>query len=181
MSTPAVGSGAGRRPTTAEILQFDPTNSVALLRRGDARTRLGEWTKALADYTESLRLNPQNPEALTSRGAAHYRLGQSDLAVADFSEALRVDPSYNPARVSRADLHLRQGEFDQAVADYNQAINLEPEAPRPYLGRGLGGWRRGIASGLLPTWPGDWGSPSGRHYLPRRRRRWRSCGRSMTR
>ncbi|HWB58459.1 MAG TPA: tetratricopeptide repeat protein, partial [Chthoniobacteraceae bacterium] len=53
------------------VLEKQPANVMALLRRGFAYSLLGKCEEALADYTEAIRLDPKNADAYDARGGVH--------------------------------------------------------------------------------------------------------------
>jgi tetratricopeptide (TPR) repeat protein len=58
--------------------------------RGYAYRRLGQYEKAIADFSKAIQLNPKNKSAWHWRGLAHRDLGKIDMAIADLSEAIAL-------------------------------------------------------------------------------------------
>jgi tetratricopeptide (TPR) repeat protein len=107
-------------------LQADPGNVGALVNRGNAYARQGDFEKALADYTEALRLHPDDPSLLRRRALAHARRQDLDAALADYTEALRLEPRNVEAHANRGLAHAQKGDFEKALADYTEALLLTP-------------------------------------------------------
>ena len=64
--------------------------------------QLGDYKRALSDYSAALALQPRNAYALYNRGIARDRAGDAPGAVADFTAALAEDPG-------NADFHHNRG------------------------------------------------------------------------
>jgi tetratricopeptide (TPR) repeat protein len=54
--------------------------------------QLGQYDKAIVDYTRALEVNPANSFAYYNRGITKDRMGDFEGAVADFSSAIALDP-----------------------------------------------------------------------------------------
>jgi tetratricopeptide (TPR) repeat protein len=117
--------------------------------RGNAHSKLGEYDKAIADYTEAIRairINPDNAKAyvnravamLLNRGNAYTMLGEYDKAIADYTEAIRIKPDYYAdAYHNRGYTYKELGEYDKAIADYSEAIRINPDYADAYHNRGI--------------------------------------------
>ncbi len=98
--------------------------AVVYLDRATAYHRLGEYDKAIADYTAVIARKP-SAEAFNDRGNS-YRLAQRYAeAIADLSEAIRRDPALAIAYDNRANAYVHQQHYAQALADYDRAIALD--------------------------------------------------------
>jgi tetratricopeptide (TPR) repeat protein len=58
--------------------------------RGYAWMRLGQYQKAIADFTEAIRLNPKYANAYQNRAAAYRALGQTAQADEDLAKAVAL-------------------------------------------------------------------------------------------
>jgi tetratricopeptide (TPR) repeat protein len=54
--------------------------------------QLGQYDKAIVDYTRALEVDPANGFAYYNRGITKDRMGDFKGAVADFSSAIALDP-----------------------------------------------------------------------------------------
>lgn len=68
----------------------------------DFKLQLGEYDKALADYSAAIAADPSSAFALYNRGITHDRVGDFAAAVKDFSAALKLAPG-------NADFHHNRG------------------------------------------------------------------------
>ena len=103
--------------------------------RGWALFELGQYDRAIADYSEQLRLNPRNDAARNNRGLAHLRKGELAAALADFEEAIKINPRNVHARNNRGFVLAKQRKLDEAIADYSEALRIDPDYLLAYSNR----------------------------------------------
>ena len=82
----------------SRAIQHSPENYGAYVNRGSAYDMLGDFGKAIADYTTAIngvedRNDKRLGEIYYNRGFAHERHGDFGEAVADYKETLRLDAS----------------------------------------------------------------------------------------
>jgi tetratricopeptide (TPR) repeat protein len=93
--------------SATEIIRRDPSDAVAYTIRAATYRQMGDYDRAIADYTEAIRLarafaqdHPTDAlarggvaaRAYLHRGACHDAKGEPDKALADYKEADRLDP-----------------------------------------------------------------------------------------
>ena len=76
--------------------------------RGISFDKLGDFKKAVADFTTVIKLDPSNVNAYFNRGSAFDSLGQYDKAVSDYTKALDLDNSSGEA-ISSTGTQLESG------------------------------------------------------------------------
>ncbi len=120
-------------------LEIQPWNYAALFNRGLAHENVGEYDRAIADYTRAL-----DPQADTSNvghskeecraHAYHYRGRAYDWykkdfakAVADYTEALRLDPSTENVHYRRGRALRAQQKFADAQRDFAEALQRDAD------------------------------------------------------
>lgn len=70
-----------------------PTNLAAdYARRGASYSKLGQYGKAIADFSASLQRDAKNAHTLDLRGRAYQHTQQYDLALADLNAAVQLEP-----------------------------------------------------------------------------------------
>ena len=74
--------------------------------RGAAYGALGEYERAITDFTGALRLDPQDAIACYNRGLVNAAMGQHEPAIADFRRVLGI--SADPALRQAAEEQLWQ-------------------------------------------------------------------------
>ncbi|WP_419728283.1 tetratricopeptide repeat protein [Lichenicola sp.] len=119
---------AGGAPTLAlqvskAVLQRNPNDVPAMLRRGDAYLQLGDAPRAAASYRQALILQPRSVPALMGLGRVALASDPAE-AGARFSEALAVDPANQAALSDRGVSLDLSGLHAEAQTDYRRAIAL---------------------------------------------------------
>ncbi len=117
-------------------LELAPNNLPALVRRGDAYGKIGDFGRALADLDRAVQIAPYNAQARVLRGLANGRRGENALAMRDYNIALNLDPTDVDALVNRAAIYAVDGEQDLALADLTAAIAIERHNPLAFYNRG---------------------------------------------
>ena len=117
----------------AQMLAVDPTNHVALAKRGWLRQQRGDLDGAQADYSEGIR---HHPDAILyfNRATLEYLRRQLDAAIADYSECLRINPGDPRTLNNRGMARQEKGDWEGAAADFAEALRL---APPGFAGRAL--------------------------------------------
>jgi tetratricopeptide (TPR) repeat protein len=112
-------------------------NALILSSRGAVLDRMGEHSKALADYNRAIELDPGYSIAYCNRGAYYYKMGDYYRAIADYEEAIRIDARYPVPYVNRGAAYQKLGDPGRAIADFDRAIHLNPNMSKAYLYRGI--------------------------------------------
>ena len=111
------------------------TMATLYFKRAYAYGELGEYRKAIRDYTRSLKYDPKDPFAYDNRAWAHEQLDEWDAVIRDASRALKYKKWYLPyARIGLA--WLNKGDLDKAMANLTKAIELNPKYAIAYNNRG---------------------------------------------
>jgi tetratricopeptide (TPR) repeat protein len=110
---------------------------IAYNNRGLAFQTMGQFGRAIQDYTTAITLNPVEYLAYRSRGIAYYEMGQLDRAIEDFTAAIMLRPTRADLYASRGLVFEAMGQFDNAMEDLNKAITLDPSSVDAYLNRGV--------------------------------------------
>jgi tetratricopeptide (TPR) repeat protein len=73
---------------------------------------LGEYQKAVDDYTAAFGEHPSDANALSRRGQAYEAMGQTKETIDDFNAALEINPSLESAREGLSRLTQQQKHSD---------------------------------------------------------------------
>jgi tetratricopeptide (TPR) repeat protein len=103
--------------------------------RGNVEETMGEWEKAVADYTIALRFSTRVPPYTPTENFFFYRartklcLGDTASALADTDSALYYWPTFPRARFQRARIETIRGEYAKATSDYcyYQDVPITPD------------------------------------------------------
>lgn len=125
------------------------------IKRGLALATLGEYRKAINDYSQAI-ISCANPTVITAadgtsrkeandawahaetlylRGVAYHELNEKENAMLDYTKAISLDPVNIDAFYNRASLHWRSGEHKKAISDYTRVISLDPNYTNAYYNR----------------------------------------------
>ena len=124
-------------------LQSHHPEPGAYLTRGIAREGLGDYDKAIGDYTTALNLDPRSSLAHQNRGNAYVEKGDLKAALADFSRALELSPDSAAVWNSRAFVWCSLSNYDAALSDCGRAVQLNAQDANTYITRGNVFSRRG--------------------------------------
>ena len=73
------------------MLALEGGNVHALHNRGISYERVGEYHKAVEDFSAVIAVDPENANAYFNRGCCYDSIGELDLAISDYSVALELD------------------------------------------------------------------------------------------
>ncbi len=96
-----------------------------------------DWSKTVADVSESLKLDPDFLDGYGLRAAAYAKLGRLDLAIADASFVIRRKPALVSGYTGRGELYMQQKNYDAAIGDFASVIALMPDSGAGYALRGI--------------------------------------------
>ena len=121
-------------PYFTSLIELDPKDWDAYLRRAESEHALNRREAAIADYTRAIELRPDEPFLFLRRGRSFRTMKACSQAVADFEEAAHLKPQwaepYNLAAGVYADCPdpaFRNPE--KAIALIEHAIALDTEHP----------------------------------------------------
>jgi tetratricopeptide (TPR) repeat protein len=91
-----------------QVLNIDPENLTAFLRRALIRRFQGDFDAALKDYDAAVKLAPKRSEIYFERGSARRQAGDMAGAIADYERSANLSRSpRDRLRVQRHIFHLR--------------------------------------------------------------------------
>jgi tetratricopeptide (TPR) repeat protein len=95
---------------------------------GDVAFKKGDYSEAVAAYSESLKTDPSNLDLRFGRGRAYQELGKFEEAQLDFEQALSQDPNNFQVLLSLATIQLDQQSYASALLYATKAEEI-PGAP----------------------------------------------------
>lgn len=123
-----------------EIRYYPDSVPIAYYNRGLAYDRIGDYGKAVADYTAAIALDTMDGSAYLNRGIIHAKFGRPAEALFDFNHALKSRPprdGFAKIHFNRGLVYLGLGRLDEAVADYTAAIRINPSNADYFVNRGV--------------------------------------------
>jgi|GEM_PF-1620018 len=120
-----------------KIIEIDPQELDAFMRRGGAYRNKKANDKAIADFTVVIDTNPNYSRAYSQRAEAFRAAGDVNSAIADYGKMIELDPSNRYYYFSRASFFRDQKRYDEALNDINTAITYNSNSSRAYSERAL--------------------------------------------
>ncbi|MCF7958617.1 MAG: tetratricopeptide repeat protein [Phycisphaerae bacterium] len=117
-------------------IELKPEDSNCWRIRGQAYNGLGQYDKAVADFTKAVELKSDD-NLYWLRGDAYYSLGQYDKAFADFTKSIELNPKNSYYWRGRGVNYRSLGQYDKALADFSKAIELNPNDAGHWYAQGL--------------------------------------------
>ena len=121
---------------TSKLIEEEPADVDALLRRGNARLRLDRLEEALADYELAIAQDPKYAPAYNNRGVVFSRMGQPAEAASDYERAVDLDPNLAIPFYNRAVDLDNAVSLKLAISAYTIAIKRDPSLLSAYNNRG---------------------------------------------
>ena len=122
---------------TTRVLELQPSDFGAYMRRGNAYLRLRDYPAAIADFSRCIELDPSRSGGWNNRALAYRLSGQLRAALLDADTLVERFPDDDCGYYQRADVLARLERYDEALADYARAVELEPNRPGAYSNRAL--------------------------------------------
>lgn len=119
--------------------------AVAYNNRGNGYKAIGEYDRAIQDFTQAIQLNPEYALAFYNRANAYDSIGEYERAIQDYNQAIRLRPNDASAYYAfygRGYAFNAKGDYDHAVDDFNQAIRLHPDDANAFIVRGVANFLR---------------------------------------
>lgn len=100
------------------VLNLEPGNVEALLRRAIIYHSVGKIKESIDDFSSYISSNPKSDYAIDRRGVAFYDLGNCKEAVDDFTKSMNIDPNFKQYVVNRGRAYKICKNADAAYADF---------------------------------------------------------------
>jgi len=117
--------------------------------RGFIYLNLGQWEKAIADFSKAIEIYPKWAVTYYNRGVAYEKLGEQQKSIVDYSAAIGIDPKYSEAYYNRGIVYGNMGQMELAMADFSKAVEIQPDYKNAFYNRGVcylsqGQWDKSI-------------------------------------
>jgi putative GTP pyrophosphokinase len=102
-------------------------NSVIYNHRGMVYFVLGEYEKAVQDFTHAVQLNQNNFRAYNNRGLVYRMLKKHERAFEDFESSLEIEALQTDAYFGRSQLYFELCNYPKALEDCKKVLNINPD------------------------------------------------------
>ncbi len=113
----------------SDVLDADPDCVDAYIGRGRLYLDVGDYSRAMSDFTVAEDLEPSSPEPQVAVGDLYFARKDYRKAIELFDTALTMKPDHAMAFCRRGISHYYRRNYRQALDDLNQAVKLDPEIP----------------------------------------------------
>ncbi|MBD2120537.1 tetratricopeptide repeat protein [Trichocoleus sp. FACHB-262] len=125
-----------------QVLEQQPTYSLALFYRGEALEKLGKSQEAIDAYQRALKGDDnwgtmELAQTWYLRGLTHRRVKEAELAVKAFDRALSFNPNDGPTWFQLADTLRELQRPTEALSAYNRVLEIQPTSSQALLGQCL--------------------------------------------
>jgi Flp pilus assembly protein TadD len=86
----------------------------------------GNFTEAIAGYSDVIASDPKNAQAFRCRAAALAVLGRESEALADYGRAVELAPRLDEAWLGRGLYLYSRGRYAEAIDDFDRVNALDP-------------------------------------------------------
>ncbi|MFK7928486.1 MAG: tetratricopeptide repeat protein [Myxococcota bacterium] len=120
----------------SDLLDFNPDNARAALGRGRVYLDLGDYARAMSDFTIAEDELPDDPDVNAAIGELYYARKDYSRAIEYFDTALENDPKHAMAWCRRGIAHYYRKDYDKAYENLVEAQKLDDKIPniRTYIG-----------------------------------------------
>ncbi len=105
--------------------------------QGYLLSRRGDYSDAIARFTNAIECNPLDDLYYVSRGLVRQLSKDQEGAMVDFATAIGLNPESAPAYYNRGNVHYNRDEYEKAIEDYDTALTLNPHYSEAFHNRGV--------------------------------------------
>ncbi len=120
-----------------DVVSKSPDKARPHLSRGFAYNHLGQYYKAIDDYSRAIEIAPNYYDAYYNRGVNYGNTSQWANAASDFTKVIEHEPGNFLAYSNRGVAYGNLGQWDKSIADNDMIIKLDPGFAVGYYNRGL--------------------------------------------
>lgn len=115
------------------VIEADPDNMNAYLRRGFCHSVLQQYDESIKDYSYVIEKHPKHPFAYLSRGSAYNKKQEFKTAIIDFDRVLNMEPKNQEAYNNRGWAKNGLGLYKEACKDWKTSRKLGNEEAKIIL------------------------------------------------
>jgi tetratricopeptide (TPR) repeat protein len=114
-----------------KAIPLDP--SLGYKYRASAYLQKGDYSAAIADYSEHLKRIPTDRDVIKSRAEAYLNAKDYAAAIVDYDTVIKLDPEYAHGYQERGHAYEQMGDFKRAITDFDKAASLPGMIPTGLL------------------------------------------------
>ncbi|NVM23139.1 MAG: tetratricopeptide repeat protein [Desulfobacterales bacterium] len=143
-SWPLLRDTARQEPMTPDIARWRSryrftveSYSCDEVERGDSCVDVGQFEKAIDEYSKAIDKEPESAEAYVRRATAYAELGDFERALQDFKKAINTNPEEAYYHYNMSLAYDGLGDIDKSIEELDKAIELDETYAKAYYNRGL--------------------------------------------
>ena len=119
-----------------KVIELEPDNHEAWIRRGGALGNLGRFEEAINSYDKALEIKPNFHEAWFNRCIDLGNLGRFKEAINSYEKAVKIKPDGYKAWYNRGLALVNLGRLEEAINSYEKALKIKPDDHEAWNSRG---------------------------------------------
>ncbi|MDX2128461.1 MAG: tetratricopeptide repeat protein [Chloroherpetonaceae bacterium] len=133
-----LNSGANKQAILdfTTVLQQDPKNYQALMKRGEARRMILDSLGSLYDFSTVIKIYPDSAEPFFQRALCYKVVGSYIEAQIELNQAVAMAPNNSNYLYERGLNRIVLKEYELAIADFTEFLKLRPQHPKALYNRG---------------------------------------------
>ncbi len=96
-------------------ITLNPKTVENYIKRGNAYSYIGEYDKAIVDFSEAIKFKPDYAEAYSNRAKVYLKKVDFDNAIADYTKAIELNPQDVDAYYTRGKLYDMKKSNDDRI------------------------------------------------------------------
>lgn len=120
----------------SRVIALYPEASISYHSRGVYYRDLGQYDKAIEDFSRWIAISPDDYIPYTNRAFTYVKLGRPEDALRDARKIVELDPRSSKTYSLRGKLYSMLGQYNEALKDYSKALQLTSDQAELYNSRG---------------------------------------------
>jgi len=93
---------------------------------GKKNINIGNYNRAISDFTEAIKLDPNCYDAYFYRGWAYGETKRYVNSIADYTQYIKIYPNSSAAYYNRGIVYYNKGKYDMAITDFEAVLRIDP-------------------------------------------------------
>lgn len=118
-------------------IAVNPSEVDLYYERGLAHWELGNYDKAIRDFTIIAKMNPGVEDGFVNRGGVHLSMEEYHAAMKDLEAAIKINPRSAAAHFNLGLVYLKLGMMEDAINSFGRVIEINPLDSEALFNRGV--------------------------------------------